>query len=495
LPFQNMTNDTTWNVWQDGIKDELINYMTNFKELRVSQSELITTLIHGKGLTSYDLITPSVASEVSEKLDANVFVTGSIKQADNSIRINAQITDSKTEVPLKSFQVEGQIEEKYIFNTIDSLKELITNFLVLSELRKDLPPDIKSWSLTNSPEAYRYYFEAMNLFGQFDYSGAIKLLNKAVDIDTNFVYATLLIAQAYSNRYLYDQAKEWFMKVYRKREQFHGLEKVWIDYYQAYWYKTPNDVIKYLRQAMEFDDQSPTTYWLIGDQYYKLLQFDKAIPEFEKSLEAWEKYGVKPFWTPSYTALGFCYHKTGKYRKEKMLYMKAERDFPDNSSIILRQTILALTVKDEKGANKYLEKYLSLRKEQSASEIQIAESLGNIYFQANLMDKAEEFYRKALSLSPNNAYYINNLAYFLIDNDRNVKEGTELIDQALAKYPNNHNYLHTKGWGLYKQEKYKEALEILQKSWNLRPTTIFSMQVYYHLETAKKAVDNQKQNN
>ena len=34
--------------------------------------------------------------------------------------------------------------------------------------------------------------------------------------------------------------------------------------------------------------------------------------------------------------------------------------------------------------------------------------------------------------------------------------------------PDNYNYLDTKGWGLYKQGKYKEALDILQKSWDLR---------------------------
>ena len=29
-------------------------------------------------------------------------------------------------------------------------------------------------------------------------------------------------------------------------------------------------------------------------------------------------------------------------------------------------------------------------------------------------------------------------------------------------------YLDTKGWGLFKQGKYQEALGVLQKSWDLR---------------------------
>jgi hypothetical protein len=49
--------------------------------------------------------------------------------------------------------------------------------------------------------------------------------------------------------------------------------------------------------------------------------------------------------------------------------------------------------------------------------------------------------------------------------------------------------------GLYKQGKYKEAKDILQKSWDLRrEKAIYNHEVYLHLEAAKKAVDDQKYN-
>jgi Tfp pilus assembly protein PilF len=81
-----------------------------------------------------------------------------------------------------------------------------------------------------------------------------------------------------------------------------------------------------------------------------------------------------------------------------------------------------------------------------------------------MLDKAEEYYRQALSLEPENKVRINNLAYFLINKDRNIKEGLEFADRALGLSPDNYAFLHCKGWGLYKQGKYQEALEILQKS-------------------------------
>jgi tetratricopeptide (TPR) repeat protein len=80
----------------------------------------------------------------------------------------------------------------------------------------------------------------------------------------------------------------------------------------------------------------------------------------------------------------------------------------------------------------------------------------------------------------------------LIDKDLNLNEGLELVDKALLLSPNNYDYLDTKGLGLYKQGKYKEALEILQESWDLRMrNAIYNHTAYLHLEAARKAVASQ----
>jgi hypothetical protein len=68
-----------------------------------------------------------------------------------------------------------------------------------------------------------------------------------------------------------------------------------------------------------------------------------------------------------------------------------------------------------------------------------------------------------LSLDPKNPGRIDDLAYFLIDRDRNIKEGSELIDSILNLYADNYNYLYTKGLGLYKQRKSEEAVVLLKK--------------------------------
>ena len=119
--------------------------------------------------------------------------------------------------------------------------------------------------------------------------------------------------------------------------------------------------------------------------------------------------------------------------------------------LLFRQAILALSTGKTKAADEYIAKYISNLEGRSYSRARITNRLGDIYKDAGLLEKAEEYYRKALSLEPGNPLRLNNLAFFLIENDRNIDEGIELINMALEFKPDNYVYLDTKGWGLYKK--------------------------------------------
>ena len=58
--------------------------------------------------------------------------------------------------------------------------------------------------------------------------------------------------------------------------------------------------------------------------------------------------------------------------------------------------------------------------------------------------------------------------------------------------PDNWNYLDTKGWGLYKQGGYEEALKVLKDSWNLRPKR--HHEGYQHIQEVEKAIASQNNN-
>jgi len=280
MPFQNMTNDTTWNVWQDGIQNNLITSLSNNpEELKVRQIESITGLLQSKGLTNYVSITPSIASKISQKLDANVFINGSINKSGTTIRVSEQLVNAKTEEIFKSFLIDGTAEN--ILGVIDSLSGQVKNSLLISKLERAMTKDFQTYGSTTSSEAYRNFIYGQNAFMKRDYPTAIPFLIQALDIDPNFIYSSFLLAFAYSFTGNKDQAKKIALQNHIKRDQISiQTMKIWTDYQYAYFFETPLEQIKYIKQSQQIDDQLPFNNYDLGNIYIELYQYDKAIPEF-----------------------------------------------------------------------------------------------------------------------------------------------------------------------------------------------------------------------
>jgi tetratricopeptide (TPR) repeat protein len=488
MPLQNMTNETIWDVWQEGIQDELINALSTAEELNPRQAQIITGLLQSKGHTNYASITPSLARNISQELDANVVVYGTIKGA-SILRINVNLADSKTGNILKSFPIEGPAKEDSIFIYIDALSKQVINFLIMSKLFEGKP--LPKYLSTTSPEAYKYLIKGTEFFKEDDYRTSVTWFKKALEIDSNYFSVLQRISTAYNVQGQYELANKYCLRAYKLRDQLTQFNKLMAEWNYALFFQTPTEEIIALEQLREIDDQFPDTYYLLGIAYDRLREYKKVIPECEKGLELFDKFGIKPY-SAIYNYLGNAYFQLGQYDKAKEKYKKGLQVFPDYFTIISSQVILSLAEGDTVAANKLIEKYTSLRRGK-VSEATIISSLASNYSQAGILDRAEKYYRQALSLEPDSIPRMNNLAYFLIDRDRNINEGMELIDKALERNPNRFSSLHTKGWGLFKQGKYKEALDLLQTSWDLRKKNArYNHEAFLHLEAAKKAVEGKK---
>lgn len=494
MPFRNLTGDTSLNIWQGLIQDNLINsFSNNPEELKVRQTESINRLLGNEDIINYASITPLVAKEISKKLDADLFVYGSIQRADSSIRISAQLIDSKTEEIIKTFELDGHYRAGNFIAAIDSLRSMLANYLVISKLGRNAPPSQRLYESPH-PDAYRYYIYGDNAMMRGDFSTALTLFSKAIEIDTTFSSAMMALVLQYLNFERYSDARHLSEKVYKIREQMPLVQKYHADWIHALVFESPREAISCLKQSLEIDDQRPGPYYLIGMHYNSLQEYDKAIPEFENALDLYKKWGAKPGYG-FYTSLGFAYHKTGLYKKEKNLYRRAEKDYPENAVLCFRQAVLSLSIGDTVTASQSIEEYKSIRKDQLWTDLQVATSLAGMYSQAKNYAKAEEYYLLALSLDSLNPVGMNNLAAFYIENDENIDEALHIVSRALLSHPDNYNCLDTKGRGLYKQGRYQEALEILQKSWHIRmQNAIYDHSAFLHLAEAEKAVAGQKHN-
>ena len=106
--------------------------------------------------------------------------------------------------------------------------------------------------------------------------------------------------------------------------------------------------------------------------------------------------------------------------------------------------------------------------------------LTSLYIENKEVDKAAKQLQTLIKRHPDNATYKNDLGFIWCDNDLNLEESEKLIREAIDldtkvqekdkkdgkidKVVPNAAYLDSLGWVLFKQKKYKEALEPLKQA-------------------------------
>jgi tetratricopeptide (TPR) repeat protein len=95
---------------------------------------------------------------------------------------------------------------------------------------------------------------------------------------------------------------------------------------------------------------------------------------------------------------------------------------------------------------------------------------GAMYERMKNYPGAEEEFRKALALNPENASALNYLGYMLADQGVRLEEARDLIGKAVQRDPKNGAYLDSLGWVLYRlnrlpeaEDKLRQALEVMSR--------------------------------
>ena len=230
----------------------------------------------------------------------------------------------------------------------------------------------------------------------------------------------------------------------------------------------------------------------IGYMYEASEQHQKAIKAFEKVETINAEWGGDWKFIDYYIYFGLACHNAGSHDKEEMVYKTGLKLSPDNIEIIFLQAICAIATGDTLEGRGLINKLIKIGNEQKWPPSAIETGYGNLYAAAKSFDKAEEHYRAALKFDPNNYSIINTLSMFLIRNDRNVDETEGLVKRSLKIKPDNTAALHTQGLVLYKQGKYEEALNIMQKAYS--QYIVWSAPLFNDIKKVKTAIAQQKNN-
>lgn len=102
--------------------------------------------------------------------------------------------------------------------------------------------------------------------------------------------------------------------------------------------------------------------------------------------------------------------------------------------------------------------------ENDALKSQFYANLGDAYNELKQYEASDKNYDLALELDPQNFYVLNNYSYFLALRGEKLEQAAQMARTCVELQPNSASYMDTYGWVLYKQGKYKEARDWLQRA-------------------------------
>jgi serine/threonine protein kinase/tetratricopeptide (TPR) repeat protein len=196
LPFVNMSADPEAEYFADGMAEELLNALVKVTALRVASR---TSSFAFKGRNE-DI------GDIGRRLKVETVVEGSVRRAGNRIRIMAQLIDTADGYHLWSERYDRElsdvfaIQDEITASIVGALRLVLTSGerQALSAERADV-------------RAYEYYLRGRQLAHQVrreGYRSALRMYQRAVEIDPGYARAFAGIADCHSWMYMYYEASE-----------------------------------------------------------------------------------------------------------------------------------------------------------------------------------------------------------------------------------------------------------------------------------------------
>ena len=187
MPFANISGEEEQEYFCDGLTEEIINRLTNIKELKVP-ARTSAFAFKGKEIDIRD---------IGEKLNVNKILEGSVRKAGDRIRVTAQLINIADGFHLWSKTYNCKLED--VFDVQDDISLMIANELKIKLLGKERARLTKRQ--TENIEAYELGLKGFYFLNKRTEKGIRKALNcfqQAIKEDPGYALAYVGIAGSYT---------------------------------------------------------------------------------------------------------------------------------------------------------------------------------------------------------------------------------------------------------------------------------------------------------
>ncbi len=285
LYFENLSGNKEDEYFRDGMTEDVITELEKIRELRLFPRSSV--------LVFRDK--PLPVTQVGHQLNAAYVLEGSIRRADNRLRITARLVETKCGHSVWAERYDRRMED--VFAIQDEIAQNIALALrvVLTEKEKREIEKIP----TSNIQAYDYYLRGRQFFYQLrrpSLEFARQMFARAIVIDPGYARAYAGVADCCSFLYMWFESREDIL----------------------------SEAISASRHAVELDSQSPVTHASLGLAEFLSRNYEEARNEFETAL------GLCTELFEAYYFYGRSCFAQGQFEKAATLFGQASEVNPDD---------------------------------------------------------------------------------------------------------------------------------------------------------------------
>ena len=312
------------------------------------------------------------------------------------------------------------------------------------------------------PDHIRYYILLGQLYDANDMPDkAIDVLQKALKVEPNNPDLRLLLANIYQGAKKDDLALPHIKIAFAQKEMpIDQMVAIVVGYFNKFPDSTAVARATQLAKLVsEVHAENPKSFSLYGDVLYhdnKMIEAEKA---YEKALEL--NKNVYAIWDQLIRIRLSLNNFTGAVEAS----LAALELFPNQSELFYYLGVGYRQTKQPEKAIENLKQAIALDGgEQNNFKSQIYSSLGDVYQDLKQYQESAQAYDESLKLTPNNAYTLNNYAYYLSLRNQNLDLAEKMAKQANDLEKDNPSFQDTYAWVLFKLKRYAEAKKWMEQA-------------------------------
>lgn len=291
LPFSNLSNDPEQEYFADGITEDIISHLSQWKTFPVISSNSTLSYKGSKEPTK----------KIAADLGARYLVVGSVRKGGSKLRINAKLINAEDDTQIWSQNWDRSIED--IFEIQDEVSQKVAVFISpalkaneLKRLNSRKGISFSSWDQYLQGLAFlNKSKEVSELESQFDLKRkAVSHCEKAIEMEEGFSEPHVVIASCMIDfifiPQLASERSENERKFFAHCEQAYLLDPnnpdaISLKGVSFYLKQDPERMMEFIEKALESNPNHPRSLEMYSIQLQREGEFDKAVEVIKRAIE------------------------------------------------------------------------------------------------------------------------------------------------------------------------------------------------------------------